>query len=141
MDLLAYHLDKVNWVAVLVATLGSFVVGSIWYAPPVFGTIWMKALGLKKKDMNSGNMVGTFALTGVLAFASATGLATLMSALAFREWQQGAMLGALVALVFVTTSRGIHMLFERKGGISLFLINAGHDLVFLTLAGAIIGVF
>ena len=141
MDLLAYHLDKVNWVAVLVATLGSFVVGSIWYAPPVFGKIWMKAVGLKQKDMNNSNMARTFALTGLLAFVSAVGLATLMSALVFKSWQQGAVLGALVSLVFVATSRGIHMLFERKGGVSLFLINVGHDLVFLTLAGAIIGAF
>ncbi len=141
MDLLMYHLDKVNWVAVLVATLGSFVVGSIWYAPPVFGKAWMKAIGLKEKDMKSGNMVGTFALTGLLALVSATGLATMMSALAFDTWQQGAMLGALVSLGFVATSRGIHMLFDRKGGMGLFLINAGHDLVFLILAGIIIGAF
>jgi hypothetical protein len=141
MDLLAYHLDKVNWVAVLVATLGSFVVGSIWYAPPVFGKIWMKAIGQKPKDMKNSNMAGTFALTGVLAFVSAVGLATLMSALVFKNWQQGAVLGALVASVFTATTRGIHMLFERKGGIDLFVINAGHDIVFMTLAGAIIGLF
>lgn len=141
MDLLAYHLDKVNWVAVLVATLGSFLVGSIWYAPPVFGKIWMKSLGLKKKDLERGNMAVTFALTGVLAFVAATGLATLMSALVFKNWQQGAVLGALVGSVFTATSRGIHMLFERKGGLDLFVINAGHDIVFMTLAGAIIGLF
>ena len=40
---------EINYWAVLLATLSSMVVGSIWYTPKVFGTRWAK---LAKVDMN-----------------------------------------------------------------------------------------
>lgn len=140
MELLTFHIDKVNWLAVCIATLASFAVGGFWYSKAVFGRPWMKALKLKDKDLQSGNMAVAFAITGVLAFVTVAGLATLMCALKFTTAAQGALFGALVSAVFAATSRGIHMVFERKG-LGLFFINAGHDMVFLTLAGAIIGAF
>jgi len=33
---------EINYWAVLLATASSMVVGSIWYAPKVFGTRWSK---------------------------------------------------------------------------------------------------
>ena len=33
---------EINYWAVLIATASSMVVGSIWYAPKVFGTRWSK---------------------------------------------------------------------------------------------------
>ena len=139
MDVLSFHLSYINWWAVILATLASFVVGSVWYAPPVFGKIWMKANGIKPKDAKNVDMVQTFTITTLLNFVMVVGLATLMCALALKTLRQGAMFGALVALVFVVTTRGVHMLFERKAGVTLFVINAGYDIVFLTLAGAILG--
>ena len=35
----------VNWVIVLVSAVAGFVVGSIWYAPSVFGDGWRKGMG------------------------------------------------------------------------------------------------
>ena len=34
-----------NWVALIVASLSTLVVGFIWYNPKVFGTIWMNEIG------------------------------------------------------------------------------------------------
>lgn len=141
MDVLTHHFSNINWWAVVVAALASYVVGGIWYAPPVLGNRWMKLLGLKKKDMQGGNMVFQFGLSGVLALVMAVGLATLMCALDFTTVRQGAFLGFLVALVFVSANRGVHSLFERKGGFELFVINMGHDVAYFALAGAIIGAF
>ena len=36
---------QINWLAVMLATLSSMVVGSVWYAPPVFGRMWMRLIG------------------------------------------------------------------------------------------------
>jgi len=138
MDLLMFHLDNINWVAVLIATVFSYAIGGLWYSQALFGKVWMKEIGLKPKDMQSAKMTRTFAATGVLAFTSATGLAVLMKALEFDTWQQGLVFGVIVSVAFAATSRGIHMLFEQKG-LTLFLINALHDVVFLAVAGLIIG--
>jgi uncharacterized protein DUF1761 len=140
MDLITFHLDKVNWVAVVVAVLPSFVIGSIWYTPAVFGNYWMKQVGLKKKDAENVNMVKFLSLTAVLTFVMVTALATLMCALDLTTPVQGAVFGGLVSLTFSATTRGIHQLFEQKG-LGLFLVNVGHDVLFLATAGAIIGAF
>lgn len=141
MDLLTFHLDNVNWVAVLVAVLPSFVIGSVWYAPPVFGRYWMKASGLNKKHIQeNGNFVQSLAITTIMNFIAVTGLAVLMSALAFHTVAQGAVLGALVSLAFAVTSRGVHQAFEYRP-FGLLIINGAHDVLFLAVAGAILGAF
>lgn len=39
-------LNDVNWVVVLVGAIVSFIVGSIWYSPMLFGNGWRKGLGV-----------------------------------------------------------------------------------------------
>lgn len=42
---------SVNWLAILLAGLSSLVVGSIYYAKPVFGGLWIKLAKLDEKKM------------------------------------------------------------------------------------------
>jgi hypothetical protein len=49
-------LTQVNYLAVLVATIASFVLGFIWYNPKVFGKSRMKGAGLTKKDVKKGDL-------------------------------------------------------------------------------------
>ena len=47
------------------------ILGFIWYHPKVFGTAWMKAVGLTEEDMKGGNpmiMVGALVLAAVVAY-------------------------------------------------------------------------
>lgn len=140
MDLLSFHLDNVNWLAVLIAVLPSFIIGSIWYAPPVFGNYWRKALKLKEKDFENVNFPRQLAITTVMNFIMVTGLAVLMSVAQFDSVTQGVILGLLVSVVFAATSRGVHLAFEAKPA-GLFFLNGAHDALFLTIAGAILGAF
>ncbi len=138
MDLLMFHLDNVNWLAVLVALLPSFIIGSFWYAPQVFGKYWMKASGLRQKDLETNSFTKSLAITTAMNLIMVSGLAVLMSALYFDTVFQGAVLGGLVSLVFATTSRGVHTAFEARP-FGLVVLNGAHDFVYLTAAGAILG--
>jgi hypothetical protein len=140
MDLLMFHLENVNWFAVLVAVLPSYLLGSAWYAPPVFGKYWMKASGLKEKDFKDANFFRTLAIASVMNVVMVTGLAVLLSALVFDTATQGAAVGALVGLGFATASRGVHTAFEYRS-MGLVVLNGAYDTIFLTLAGAILGAF
>ena len=44
---------EINYIAVVLATLSSMVVGAIWYAPRVFGSYWMKQAGIVESEMGS----------------------------------------------------------------------------------------
>ena len=140
MDLLMFHLENVNWVAVALAVLPSFVIGSVWYMPQVFGKYWMKANKLKQKDFDDANFSTALIKTTIMNFVMVTGLAVLMSALDFSSWQQGAVLGALVSVAFAATNHGVHNAFEYRP-FGLVVLNGAHDVLFLATAGAILGLF
>ena len=46
------NLLDVNWLAVVLAALGGFVVGGIWYGP-VMGKSWMAAVGKTEDDLKT----------------------------------------------------------------------------------------
>ena len=47
MDFIA-ELQNLNYVAVSVATIASYILGFVWYHWAVFGNAWANALGLTK---------------------------------------------------------------------------------------------
>ena len=88
---------EVNYVAVLVAAVASFVVGFAWYHPAVFGAMWMKLSGVtpsmaeagKKKMMQSMvlGFVGTLITAYVLAhFVTVWGAVDFIGALQLGFW-------------------------------------------------------
>ena len=50
----------------------------------------------------------------------------------------GALYGFLIGLFFVATSIGINILYQRKT-FTLWLIDAGYQVIYLTISGAILG--
>lgn len=54
-----------NFLAVLVAALAPLLIGFIWYNPKVFGTAWMRSIGVENPDeMKAGaNMAVIFGLS------------------------------------------------------------------------------
>lgn len=66
---------EVNLLGVVVATLASFAVGMVWYAPGVFGEKWRKLIGMDKKIMNKGPGAQAWVLTIVGALLQAVVLA------------------------------------------------------------------
>jgi Protein of unknown function (DUF1761) len=65
----------VNWLAVVIAAVVSFVVGAIWYT--VFAKPWQKGVGLSDKDLKEGMLRsygGSFVLFLVIAWAVAVAL-------------------------------------------------------------------
>ena len=56
------NLISTNLVAILASTLSAIVVAGIWYSPAVFGNLWQKEAGIKKKDIRA-----SFARKSVIA--------------------------------------------------------------------------
>ncbi|MEO9492863.1 MAG: DUF1761 domain-containing protein, partial [Marinomonas sp.] len=49
------NLFDVNWLGVVLAALGGFVVGGLWYGP-VMGKRWMGAVGITEEQLKEGSM-------------------------------------------------------------------------------------
>lgn len=155
-----------NFLAILVAALSSFVVGFIWYNPKVFGTIWMKEIGMTEEQAQKGNMLKIFGLTFVYAFMLAFMMPNLVihqsGALsmiggslmidsakpsyaafmadygdAFRTYKHGALHGFISGIFIALPIVSINGLFEQKSW-KYMAIQAGYWTTILTIMGAII---
>ena len=151
-----------NFLAILVAALSSFVVGFIWYNPKVFGTIWMREIGITEEKARQSNMIKVFGLTFVLAFmlaffmptivihqvgavqlaggdATDPAFLTYMQAHGenFRTFKHGALHGFMAALFIVLPVIGTNALFEQKS-FKYVAITTGYWVIVMTVMGAFI---
>jgi hypothetical protein len=126
---------QLNYWAILVAALSTFLIGGLWYSPAVFGKAWMKENKFTEEDTKGGNLVKIFGLSFILGLIAAINLAMFMGP--ENRPEMGALWGFLAGFGWVATFVGTHYLFERKS-FTLFLINAGYSIVALTIMGVII---
>jgi hypothetical protein len=126
----------INFPAVIVAALTTFVIRPLWYSSLLFGKVWMREAGITDEKLKQMNMPWTYALTFLLAFVIALTFARLTPGHA--DWLFGLTYGALAATGWVTAALGITHLYEQRSS-KLFLINAGFHIVLFALIGTIVG--
>lgn len=127
-------MPPVNWLAVFVAALSTFLVGGLWYSPAVFGKAWMKENGLTEEQLKGG-LARVYGLAFLLGLIASINLAMFLGEES--DPAMGAFWGFLAGFGWVATFVGTHYLFERKS-FKLFLINAGYSIVALTVMGVIL---
>lgn len=153
---------EMNFLAIIVASLASLVVGFIWYNPKVFGTIWMQETGMTEEKAQQGNMMKIFGLTIfyslILAFmlptivnhevgaVQAAGGNNLDPALIeflkvhhgkFLSFKHGALHGAFFGIFFILPVTAINSLFEQKSW-KYIAVTSGFWVVTFAIMGAII---
>jgi hypothetical protein len=134
---------QVNYLAVLLAAASSMVVGSVWYAKPVFGDMWTKLAKLDEKKMKQGAgsaLAGAFVLSLITAYVLAH-VTYLANNFFGNSFLQDALTTAFwVWFGFVMTRILTHNIFEQKPA-KLNLLAIGNELVTIMLMGLIIGLF
>ncbi len=131
-------LSTLNYFAVFVAALSTFLIGGLWYSPILFAKSWMVENGFSEEELKGANMGKIFGVSFVLQLIIAFNLAAFLGGEQDLGW--GITAGALAGIGWVATSFGVTYLFERKS-MKLFLINAGYHIVSFIVMGAILGVW
>lgn len=131
---------EVSLWAVVAAMLSSMVVGSIWYARPVFGNTWIK---LAKVDMTKGGSVfKPIAITLVVSLITAyvlAHLAFLSNDFYGNSFLQDSLTTAFWVWLGITAARFItHDAFEGRPA-KLTLLNISNEFVTLMVMGLVIG--
>lgn len=138
MDWLS-HISQINWLAVLLAFISSMIIGFVWYMPAVLGKRWMAAIGKTEQDLkNIDGGAGIWVPMMVAAALTAVLLAVLISKLGLDNAVAGGWFALVLALVFRAGGHVIHNGFAGRPT-TVTLIDSGHDLLAITVAGAIIG--
>lgn len=132
-------MESINWLALVAAAVSTFVVGSIWYNPNVFGKAWMHSVGMTEEKAKEGNMVMIFGIGLIMAFIAAFFINYIV-AHGGEEFQtfkhgafHGAMLGVLIAMPIVVTNA----LYEQKS-FKYMLINMGYWISCFAIMGGIL---
>lgn len=133
----------IDYLAVLVAAVGAWITGAVWYG--VLGKAWLAALGKTKAELMGpsgkpsplpfvlsfvADLVIAFVLAGVVGAVGGGKVSVLA----------GIVTGALMWLGFVVTTLAVNNAYSGRKT-TLTVIDAGHWLAALVVAGAIIGAF
>lgn len=127
-------MGDINMLAVVIATIAFFMVGALWYGA-LFGKPWQREAGITEAPQGRqvAKIMGlTFAfellvvlmLDHTIARTGASGHVIMMIATGF-------------GLSIMTPAIGINYLHQRKS-LTLFLIDAGHFVVGMAAAGAVL---
>ena len=134
-------MSQLPFLHIIVATLAAFALGAVWYSF-LFNKAWMKELGFTAEQLRGAgsNMGLLFGSTLVLTFIMAIGIAVLIELhhIADPTWMDGLHIGLVAGLMFVATSMAINYLYQRRS-LKLWLIDAGYQVCFMGLIGAILG--
>jgi hypothetical protein len=129
--------SKINYLAVLVAALSTFLLGGLWYSPMLFGKVWMRANNFTEADLQTFSKSRMFGWSFVFSLVMALNLAMFLGGPATNAtW--GMTAGALTGLGWVAMAIAIIGVFENRSG-TYILINGGYMTVAFTVMGAIIG--
>lgn len=134
MDLLI-GLTEISYGAVLVATIVSFVIWSVWYSPGVFGRQRMEKEGLSEEDLSRGSMRLMMAGSFVASFLIGMVMALLFGGTGLTT---GITFGLLLGVGLIAANRATHHLFAQKSR-RHYLIVTVPDLLTFAAMGALIG--
>lgn len=132
---------EINYIAVLLATLSSMVIGSIWYTPRVFGNYWMKKAGITPSG-NAKDAIRPILVTVLVSFITSWVLAG--AAYISYDFYGGSFLvnsvvtgivlwGGFTAARFIT-----HDAFDGRPT-GLTVLNIAHEFVTILVMALIIG--
>ena len=122
---------NVNIISIIVATIVSMFIGMVWYGP-LFGKVWMKLVGMSKKEIEKAKKSG---MAGISTLLFVYVFSILLKNLAITDLLSGLLWAILLWLGFVCTTLLQPILWENKSP-KLFFLNSFHKLVeiiFITL--------
>jgi hypothetical protein len=128
-------MPEINYLAVVVAAFGSFLLGGLWYSPVLFGKVWQREAGLTDEQIKNGNMAKIFGVSLILSVLAAWNFANFLGPRPSLALGFGA--GFSAGLLWVAGSFGINYLFERRS-FKLFCINGGYHTLQFAIFGLVL---
>ena len=134
-------LSGINWLAVVVAAVAFFILGSLWYGP-LFGKAWQKGVGLSDEEIKSANMGKLFGGAFIMALIISFGMAMFFFGFGTDPENpmtvgMGAGYGIMTGIFFIFPSTAMNYLFSRKSA-SLIAIDSLYHIVAYTIVGVIL---
>jgi len=134
-------LGDIDWLAVILAAVAYFVIGAVWYAPPLFGKAWMAAGGMPDIRAGEGPPPTIYLVPLIGSVLSAIALGMIALATGTDTVSEGIVLGLVVGIGFALSIAAVTATFESQKPKPMVwgAINGGYHLVGNLVAAGIIG--
>ncbi|MEQ1736460.1 MAG: DUF1761 domain-containing protein [Rhodoglobus sp.] len=134
---------EINYIAVVLATLSSMIVGTIWYTPKVFGNYWMKQADITPSG-DAKDAIRPIIVTVIVSFVTAwvlAGAAFISFSFYGGSFLVNSLLTGVILWAGFTAARFItHDQFDKRTT-GLTVLNISHELVTISVMALIIGVW
>jgi len=136
------QLAQLNSIAILVAAVGTFILGALWYSPVLFAKPWLAAHGYSEEELKAmrAKMGPRYAAALVCDVVIALGMAILVEYLHLVRPMQGLKLGLLVGVCFLAANALTAFLFSNKK-IGAWVIDAGYQVVYALWMGYLLTIW
>ena len=136
-------IGQLNWLAVIVGAVIYFVLGAVWYAPPLLGRAWQRSIGWDLEATPPQVKITTYAipLLAYLVMAVATGM--LAAATGSDTLGSGIMLGLVVGIGYALARTAVDATFTPNlpQRWVWFAITGSYHLVGLIIVAAVVSVW
>ena len=124
----------------VVAVVATFALGALWYSPLVFGNLWVRSHGYSPERLErmKKRAPRAYGISFLAFLVMVHALAYLAIRVGVGSALGGAKLGFLVWVGFAATIGLTSWVYSDKP-FTTYLIDAGYELVYLVVMGAIIG--
>lgn len=138
---MAIDVGSINWLAVVVGAAIYFVLGALWYSPPLFARPWQAAIGWDESRPQPETNPLTYVVPGVLYLVAGIAMALIATATGTDTLTEGVVLGLLTGLGFALPMVGVEATFDpnKPRPMTWFLITVAYHLIGFVVLGAIIG--
>ena len=133
-----HHLHFNHW-AILVSAIIQWLLGALWYSPPLFAKPWMAALKIQKGSNSKGMVAGMISsFIGSLLLSLMLAHVVLWSG--STTYACGALIGFILWLGFIAAPQFPQGIYEGRP-FRLFAINTGYWLVAMLVTGGLLAVW
>jgi uncharacterized protein YacL len=131
----------VNYIAILVVAVISFLIGAVWYSPVMFAKQWIKATNKTEDDLKKGAGTTAYIISFIAWLIASYVLAVIIDysvdVYSSPQFLYGILAAFLCWFGFVAATSLVHNLFAQRPTI-LWLIDSGYVLVALLISGAVL---
>lgn len=130
----------VNYLAIALAGIASWILGALWYSPFLFGKKWQKEIGMTDEQFKKGNIAIIFGGSLLMMVLMAYGMYpwfVLQKSEGNLTLIHGFLQGIYFGVFFACASLGITYLYQRKS-LKLFIIDGLFQVLMLGVAGLVL---
>lgn len=134
---------KIEYPAVIVATLVHFMLGGLWYSPLLFANKFIQIIGWSQErlaEMQKQSPAKELAIAFVTSLVLVYILAHFVQYTKAKTARGGIETAFWLWLGFIATTQLATVIFEQRP-LGLYLLNIGYQLVGCALAGAILAIW